>query len=342
MVQIIPREPSLAELLGSGMSQGLQTGLKTMMDRRQQQKSGSALSQILNMPEMQQQFSQLPVELQKSLSTELLKPRLRAADVQALEKAGFTPEEASLYAMASTGGQTEIMKSILENRKRKIGNQISEPSEQQIEDVLKNPDINLTPAEKVKRENDRYKTNLPEYKKLKDSEKLLKSESRKVDFLDSLNKTDKLPKGLGLLNVDRKGNLRLPMFASKEAQAYVKTINEFLQGAKDNFGARVTNFEVDLFLKRLPTLWNSKEGREYVIKQLKIVNQINQLSNQGTLQGIDKAGGLRKVDYDSAVSYGESVNQKEIEKLENEYRQIEDQIQGISGDNKRALGEIFK
>lgn len=93
MVQILPQAPSLAELLGGGVSQGMQTGLKTMMDRRQQQKSGSALSQVLGMPEMADQISQLPLDIQQQLTKGILDQKR-----QMMIQASKAPEQPRLSA----------------------------------------------------------------------------------------------------------------------------------------------------------------------------------------------------------------------------------------------------
>src|ERR1700691_5534961 len=58
---------------------------------------------------------------------------------------------------------------------------------------------------------------------------------------------------------------------------------DFLSNAKDWFGGRVTNYEALNFLKSIPTLMNSQEGRREVIKKLRFMEQAKQLATQEML-----------------------------------------------------------
>jgi len=121
-------------------------------------------------------------------------------------------------------------------------------------------------------------------------------------------------------------------------------LNEFICEARYSFGARVTNFELDIFLKRLPTLWNSKEGRKAVLRQMQIVNDLNRLHNNSLLEAMKKGGGIRKLDVDQAEEYALTKNKSKINELEKEYRQLDNQVNSISAENekqRKPLSEIF-
>lgn len=96
---------------------------------------------------------------------------------------------------------------------------------------------------------------------------------------------------------------------SPEAQEAVKLITDEIKGAKDTFGARVTNFDAQTYLKTLPTLLNTEEGRERVLRDLKLMNKINQMEVEGTLDVIDRYGGSGKI----SLSKAKRIFAKEFE-----------------------------
>ncbi len=269
---------------------------------------------------------------------------------------------AQLYSSLTTGGQTKFGEMLIdqiqrgqlggfkglqgekpmsniERAKKEIGDM------EQASSILESRDLGLKPVERVKREDQRYKINLKSYDEWQDKTRSLADENRRLDVMEQLNESDKLPKGVGLLNVDKMGNLRFPFLSSKESQKYQKLLNEFVQNARDSFGARVTNFELDVFLKRLPTLWNSKEGRQAVLKQMKIVNQINNLYETGKLEAFKKSGGIRKLDVDQAEEYSMAKNKSRINELEQEYRRLDNNINNISSDQqqqRKSLSDILE
>lgn len=166
----------------------------------------------------------------------------------------------------------------------------------------------------------RYKSNLPLYKEDQKKLEAMEREGINLQRIKSINASGKLPSGLGRWNVDfDMGELRIPFAANAETQAFVKTINDWTVNAKDSFGARVTNFELKRFMKRLPSLLNTTEGRRQIIRQMEIINELNQLHKQGITDAFDKAGGLRKLDYDQAQRISKRENKVRIEQLKKEY-----------------------
>jgi hypothetical protein len=124
------------------------------------------------------------------------------------------------------------------------------------------------------------------------------------------------------LNVNKEGNLALPFAASPEAQRFVKTLNEFSANAKDTYGSRVTNFDLQQYLKRFPTLLNSEEGRRQIIEQMKIVNEINSVYYKNLQDVFSKAGGARKIDSDVAEDLAEKRSQQSISELVKKFDSI--------------------
>lgn len=269
----------------------------------------------------------------------------RAADTfseEELISRGFSPEEAALFKAVTVGGKTAVTKTAIERMQRERGIIPEEPSEipseipsekklltpkQQIDADIKreiaSTDLGLTPKEKFQRQEGRFKINTDLFAKTEKSLRKFEQSGLKLGQLKRLNERGNLAKGLGRLNVNFKtGELRFPFLASPDTQLFVKTINDFLTEAKDSFGARVTNFEVDRFLKRLPSLANSEEGRRAILRQMTIINELNQLQEKGVVDAFDKAGGIRRIDFDSASRIGRKSNLNRINELKREFAQI--------------------
>lgn len=219
----------------------------------------------------------------------------------ALDKLGLPDEQKQayklLYKNAPVGGKTAITKSILSELDRvQAGGSINpenlnipplktgdNESLQLKETETKFPELDtfkgLTRTQKQARENQLRKENSKIYQDNSSKLKSLKQEDLALKKLDKINDSGKLPKLIGqALNVNlQSGELRVPFLANAQTQEFVKIINDFTTKAKDSYGARVTNFELDRFLRRLPSLLNTEDGRRSIISYMKSVNDLNKL-----------------------------------------------------------------
>lgn len=256
---------------------------------------------------------------------------------------GYPPALARIAAQATTGGQTEVTKYLIDQMARGEGGQDlgmwqpqqqaqmqqqqQIPQEQPVDEISQKlselpRETGLKSSERVTRENARYKTNLPSYQEAAKQIKGLEENEGRYEILQKINESGKLPKNLGRLNVDSEGNLRFAFASTPEAERYQKTLNEFSANAKDTYGSRVTNFDLQQYLKRFPTLMNSEEGRKQILQQMRLVNKINK-EYYGTLKKVyDKAGGVRKIDDDVARRIAEDVARKKIDKLVAKFGEI--------------------
>ena len=76
-----------------------------------------------------------------------------------------------------------------------------------------------------------------------------------------------------LYSIMNKMGLDIPALRSADSQELEKLSNDFLKSAKNVFGARLTNFDVETFFKTVPTLSQTKEGRSRVIRNLQLFNE---------------------------------------------------------------------
>ena len=136
----------------------------------------------------------------------------------------------------------------------------------------------MTTAERIKWENNNEKVNT---KELQDSQKKKNTYQINSFLIDSMGKTSKfLPSGIQKMIVidpdtgDVRPTAQLAGVLNPETELYIKNLKQFLRGAKDFFGARVTNFDVGAFMAQLPGLITSEKGRELILNQMKYVNEL--------------------------------------------------------------------
>ncbi len=229
-----------------------------------------------------------------------------------LENSGWNPEEIDTYESASVGGQTEIIKKVEERKQR-------EKSPENLSSKLEDYDIGLTPKERVKRQDERFKIQTPIVQKNSDSVRALHSEGQSINLLQDLNSSGKVGEGVHNLNINPfNGELIIPKFATPEEQLFVKTVNDFTVKAKESFGARVSNFELDRFMQRLPTLANSKEGRALILRQMDIINQSAQLEKKALQEVFDEYG-VRNIDFVEAERIARNRTKDRQKELDEEY-----------------------
>lgn len=237
----------------------------------------------------------------------------RTRNREALEKSGASAEQKALYDVAPIGGQTKIIEDLVESGQRsRTPEGLSSPD-------LVDYDAGLTPKERVRRQDSRFSLQTPLANANSNALSGFETEEMSLNLLEELTDSGKVGEGLQRLNINPKtGDLFVPQFATPEEQLFVKTVNDFTVKAKESFGARVTNFELDRFMQRLPTLANSTEGRKLILRQMKIINQINQLDKRATQQVFDQYG-VRNIDYVDAENKAREKIKDQKEILRKEY-----------------------
>lgn len=359
MIQIIPPnyKKSFNERLGAGMAAAGQSAAKEIpsyyQGQEQKQKEKDLAEKVSKLTgqdlsgfstEALQRFAEVGLKNQQDKKINDLKSKVDDERYQTIKK-HFGEKEAEIYKAAPEGGKTEILKHLYEKEQR--NNQLDKNLKDQgvvsgledEEDLLDDEisplkkaaekfidfDKGLTPKERVRREESRYGINLPLYQSSVDKSRALDSEKDHLDILEELSPQ------IGTfqrLNINpQTGDLFLPAAASTEAQRYVKTLNDFTTNAKDSYGARVTNFDLQQFMRRLPTLANSEEGRAEILKQMKIINEINSTREKAIQDVIDAHGGIRKIDYDTAERIAEKKSSKKITQLKNEFKKIDAKLE---------------
>src|SRR5690606_23151303 len=104
--------------------------------------------------------------------------------------------------------------------------------------------------------------------------KVLEEKSAAQNVLDDLERMKELESGDAQLDtpgyvefLERSG-LNIPALMNPESEEFQKLRQTQLRDAKQYFGGRVSNFEMDQFLKSIPSLNQSPEGRKRVIANM--------------------------------------------------------------------------
>lgn len=357
MVLMLPKVPTFGERLGAGLGAGISEGIGKRLARIEQERGLTSENEAypalagLKNPELRKIALSETLKGQSKKDIEQTKHGLQEemeAKDYSIIKERYGEKVADLWKAAPVGAKTNILDAIIEGKLR--GMSVEEalggmPSSTSPEKPLEEPesvteegaleefpqvqkpgektfnfDKGLTPAEKVKREQQRYNMNLPLFEAVQTKQRTAEMEAEELGVLEDLS-----PKigVLQRLNINpTSGNLLIPALASPEAQRFVKTVNDFTRLAKDSYGSRVTNFDLEQFMKRLPTLANSEEGRGQIIQQMKLINKINQAHDKSLLEVFDKHGGIRKIDFDIAQNIAEKEASRKIKDLTAQFKLI--------------------
>lgn len=151
------------------------------------------------------------------------------------------------------------------------------------------------------------KETLPMYKEVIKASKGAVDNSMRLNRIEKLNEKGNL--GYPLLNavIEMAGKgiwgagINLDFLMTADAQELKKLSTDFLKNIKDYFGARITNAEINLFMKTLPTLSQSKSGIRKVINNLRIFNDAAQIRKNVMDELIAENGGLRPANLESKV-----------------------------------------
>ena len=287
-----------------------------------------------------------------------------------LLKSGYPEETARIWQNqmenAPTGGQSDVIRQVNDLIRRSkagkglIGEFEKKPEAKPNIDIpgtnlgslpLDFPELpeplGVTPADMVRQNEYREKTNTPLYNETVDRLNALDDEYREVKHLQELNEIPgALPTGLEKWNVNwDTGDLRVKAGATPEAQDYAKTIARMARRAKDFFPGRVTNFDLDQFKQGFPTLANSPEGRRLIAEQLALGNRIAYLKDETFKAAMDHYGS--GADPVLVKKYATENYRKLKSQLEDQLKQINNRARSMveqegSKSARASLDEIFK
>jgi hypothetical protein len=88
--------------------------------------------------------------------------------------------------------------------------------------------------------------------------------------------------------------LPIGILSNPETEEYRKLETDFIRDARDIFpGGRITNYEIQSYLKTIPTLMNSKDGREAIIRNRKLLNEAKKVRYEEYKKILKENGGRK-------------------------------------------------
>lgn len=166
------------------------------------------------------------------------------------------------------------------------------------------------------------KETLPVYKKINEDAKAAKSNNLRLDRMQQLVDKGKLVGNelasfvSGLEKIPGIGGIiastAKAFHYNPDSLEFEKLTFDFLKDAKSIFGSRLTNYDVESFLKTVPTLALSRVGKKRVIHNLRLFNDAAEIRQKALRSVIKENGGERPRDLDSQV---EEKASKELDKI---------------------------
>jgi hypothetical protein len=208
-------------------------------------------------------------------------------------------------------------------------------------------------AARQKKEMKYFEKNEPKLIELGENLNTLKQEALRFRRMEELSKdSDKFPSSFTTALFTKDGQLRDVAYSqlSPEAQEFIKLVIDNISGAKDTFGARVTDFDVKTYLKKLPSLLNTPEARKRILRDLQGMNKINQLYSEGISEIFEENGGSGSIPFSTAHALFKKKYKNELQALEEEYVfPKEENFKGLPKPGKysgrkirnKSTGEIF-
>lgn len=189
---------------------------------------------------------------------------------------------------------------------RKVSSFAGQPGEMGIVGNMAKQELDARREEKKVRtakEKEFFKFNEPKLAEVAETERNLDLENARYNRLGELfSDQSKFPSSLTAALFSKDGQLNDLAYSqlTPEAQEAIKLIIDSTSNIKDTYGARVTNFDLQTYLKKLPSLLNTPEGKMRVLRDLQIMNRLNAMHAKGIQEIFNESGGTDKISFSEA------------------------------------------
>lgn len=293
MPQIINR-PTFGADYGEALGGSLYRGLRQLSDRKMQQLMGeeqrrSTLPGLLALGYDEKQaegISRLDPELQKiavkaKLDSGSMGGMLPEEYVRHLNHITGAPEEGIPLGIQSqqesAPGMPGIPSGISQEREgspRPLPKGLTEKQYNKLADLeLKKQEIHGKAREHA------FKETKDERADIINKAKGAREDLNRLGRIKKLDKEGKIQPAL-LHSALKLVGLDIPSLQNADTQELEKLSTDFLKGAKNVFGSRITNADLTAFMKTVPSLAQTKEGRSRVIRNLELLKKGELLRDQ--------------------------------------------------------------
>lgn len=301
---------TLAGQYTSSVGQGLSGLLNQLAINKAQQLQGSKLSSLLGLPNQQaQNIAGLTPELQQLFVKQKLQEPQNIAYAQMLNSILGGGQIEGTAAPSIAGEQTAP------TEKRQLSAAIppqinTQQLHQLAEFQLKKE--KATAAERAAA----FKATQDIRRDITTRARSAKSVLNDLDRLEELEKEGKLDTP-GYTEFLKRSGFDIPALMNPGSEEFNKITQNFTRDAKNYYGGRITNNELEQFLRTIPSLSQSPEGRKRVIANLKYINR-GALEYFNSLQEImSENKGIPPLDLDEKI---ESRIDKKLNKLATKFK----------------------
>lgn len=302
---------------GQGGQQELPESLQGSAQQPQQQAMiPQNVAQQLQQRQQAPQINALDM-LMKSLQPQGVQmPQLQAAMQQQKQ---IQPEQ--MRAKQAQEEKTAIDQSQLQKAQEKVFKQLSKTPETKLKSTidsldtqLRSPSINPNVKSILRKRRDEEQK---QFSKLRDrnfdkTEKLrseinLQEENAKeltslLDRQKELNEKGDMNYPGTLMFLENMGLDSLDSLKTADTQEFIKNNGTFLKNLKQYFGGRITDNEVNQFMKTIPNVYQSPEGRRRIIASLQVAAQASLARAQAMDSIIEANGGIPPITLERDIS----------------------------------------
>lgn len=167
-----------------------------------------------------------------------------------------------------------------------------------------------------KRAESAFKITAPVRKEINKGAQTARDVITRLDRMDQLVGRGKLINPLFNEGLKKLG-LDIPALKNPDSQEFEKLSADLTRDAREAYGARITNFELDIFLKSIPTLNQSEEGKRRIIRNRVILEQGKEVKARNMRQIIQENGGVPPLDLGEQI---EERSAPELNRLADEFK----------------------
>jgi|GEM_PF-2768015 hypothetical protein len=316
-LQILPQEENILSRLGTGLGAGIGAGLQNLakiklneLSQRQQAAQAGKFWQDLGLPPS---IGSLPAPVQKGILDRL----------EGISLGGQQPQGMQALQQALPGQEAVQTSPVLGPN----------PVERRHRETLKAEESKV----EQRREEAQQKQMERAYTATKDIRKQIVDDKRTAEKdINSITHQEELEKSGNLISPGyysalKKVGLDIPaLLGSPESEAYIKSTQQFLGNARQVYGGRVTNFELEQFMKSIATLENTPKGRKIILEQMKNLAQAKIARYNAMEKILADNKGVPPFDLNEQI---ERVAGKKLDKLSKKFTRSIDKITGTPSDN---------
>jgi len=177
--------------------------------------------------------------------------------------------------------------------------------------------------ERIAEQREIDKETLPYYEETLKSYKGAKETEQRIGRMEELVRKGKLDSPIfsSVMDTVSKGlfgfGLNLDALRSPDSQEFKKLSVEFLKNAKNLFGPRVTQSEIQMFMQMVPTLQQSDKGKLRVINNMQAYNEAEKLKKTTMDQIIKENNGRRPRNLEMLVN---DRTEKQLDVLSQQFK----------------------